>query len=445
MESVEIATLREGIDRVEHDAEELICSIEQALNGVVTNLDGDSKSIKCIGLATQRSSIVCWDRITGEALSPVISWQDRRTASLIHEYSDQAEQIHKLTGLMLSPHYGATKMKWCLDNLSDVKQAFQDQRLACGSLSSFISFRLVNDHPYVVDPCNASRTLLWNFRTQKWDQKLLSLFDIPMEVLPQCVANHYEYGAINLGTHEVPLTVVSGDQSSALYALAEPQLDTTYINMGTGAFLQRPLGNKPIEANTLLSSLVWQSDAGSSFVLEGTVNGAGSALNEFADEKGMSKEDLYHSIERGIKSVTEPPLYLNGISGLGSLFWIADFPSCFVGAGNQDEKLIAVIESIVFLINANLEKMNSLVGLSARLIVTGGLSTVNGLCQKLSDLSGVPIERPQIVEATAHGMAYLLGAMSHISPSVTSFKPASNHLLQQRYKNWLSELKSRFE
>lgn len=440
IKSETIVTMRNNIDRVEHDAEALIQSINRAIDGAIAGVGDRARDIHSIGITTQRSSIACWDRSSGSALSPVISWQDTRTADRMRALAGEADMVHELTGLMLSPHYGASKIKWCLDNLPRVQRAFRDGNLCCGPLSSFIVFRLVKERPFVADPANASRTLLWNYRTRSWDPQLLQLFGVPAAVLPECVPNRHDYGQVKIGSQAVPVTVVTGDQSAALYALGEPVTDSIYINIGTGAFLQRPVGGEPVTAKNLLGSLVWQSADQNTFVLEGTVNGAGSALQQFAVESGTSEEGLYKIIGKYLGTVADPPLYLNGISGLGSPFWVPDFPSGYVGTGDRAARLVAVIESIVFLITANLEEFSTLTGKPKSLIVSGGLSAVDGLCQRLADAAGIRVKRPQLKEATAHGAAYLLSGIPGTAPS-SMFQPASNPALQQRYQQWLGEMR----
>jgi glycerol kinase len=438
--SVEVATQRDGADRVEHDAKAMIASVKAAVTGVIHASGITVNDIKNIGIATQRSSIVCWERDTGAALSPVLSWQDRRTAESIHQFSDYAGVIHQFTGLVLSPHYGATKLKWCLENLPGVQQTLLDDRLACGPLSSFILFNLVDEKTLAVDPANASRTLLWNYRSGNWEPELLRLFGIPHHVLPRCVPNRHDYGHVCIDNCSIPVSVMTGDQSAALYASGTPRLDTTYINIGTGAFLQRPLGDKPVDAGNLLTSMVWQTPDESSFVLEGTVNGAGSALQQFAQASGINEASLPDQIASALATVSAPPLFLNGVSGLGSPFWLADFPSRFIGEATQTEKLAAVIESIVFLINANLEAMTVRLGCSTGIVVTGGLSASDGLCQRLANLSGVMVERPQMSEATAHGVAFLLAGIAGTTPAIATFRSVSDPALRQRYRQWLEYL-----
>jgi len=440
IKSVPITTSRHSGDRVEHSPEELITSITEAIQGVVQAPKIEPGAIKCIGLATQRSSIVCWDRISGVALSPVISWQDRRTAETIAKYSDHAESIHRHTGLVLSAHYGATKLKWCLDNISAVWQAYRNDSLACGPLSSFILFRLLEEKPFVVDPANASRTLLWNYRSGNWQAELLQLFGISEDILPHCVPNRYDYGHISIGTCTIPVSVVTGDQSAALYAFGKPRLDTTYINIGTGAFLQRPLQREPVNTARQLASVVWRSEDDTQFVLEGTVNGAGSALQEFAQSAGISAKDAEGLIAPALDSVIEPPLFLNGISGLGSPFWSPDFSSRFIGEGSQHEKLAAVMESIAFLIYANYEAINLLAGDADNIVVTGGLASVDGLCERIANLAGTTVTRPDRKEATAHGVGFLLSGAVADTPASHIFKPETDPALLRRYRRWLELL-----
>jgi len=444
--SVDIETIRYNTDRVEHDPEALINSIVRAVEGAVSALGDRVREIDSIGIATQRSSIVCWDKNTGAALSPVISWQDRRTSDRIEKFLDHTDEVHALTGLVLSPHYGATKLRWCLDHLADVQQARKENRLACGPVSSFILFRLLDERPFVVDPANASRTLLWDYTTRMWAPGLLELFGVPEKLLPRCVPNRYDYGHMEIASRSIPVRVVTGDQSAALFAFGTPRSDTTYINVGTGAFLQRMIGSKPLAAPRLLSSVVWQSDNDISYVLEGTVNGAGSALHQVSNELGLSGKDVHVELDQGLTAVENPPLFLNGVSGLGSPFWIADFPSRFVGEGNKTEKLVAVLESIVFLIRVNLDEMATYLDAPRRIVITGGLAALVGLCQRLADLSGLSVERPEVQEATARGLAYLLTNSSSVSQienvNCVVFKPVSNFALETLYKRWLEEMKN---
>ncbi|BAV34866.1 glycerol kinase [Sulfuricaulis limicola] len=436
----EVAVREPHPDWVEQDPEELVASLQAVITKAITSLGARAGQIRCAGIATQRSSMVCWDRHTGEALSPVISWQDRRAHDWLHQFSAQSRAIHQRTGLVLSPHYGASKMRWCLDYLPDVAAARREGRLAMGPLASFLLFRLLEEKPLVADPANAARTLLWSLHTMDWDPWLLELFGIPAEVLPRCVPTRHAFGMLCANEHRIPLTVASGDQSAALFALGMPSADTAYVNIGTGAFIQRAVSQPP-DTPGLLSSVVYRDADRTLYVLEGTVNGAGVALRWAEQEWGL--KDVEAQLPAWLARSGDIPLFLNGIAGLGAPFWEADFPSCLIGDGEPWQKTCAVVESIVFLLQANLETMQKMAPALKRLLVTGGLAQLDGLCRRLADLSGLPVYRPAEHEATARGTAYLLAGFPENWPEEKpgfSFAPKPNPGLTRRYKDWRAEM-----
>jgi glycerol kinase len=434
--SVEVETRRLPGDRVEHDPEELVESIRRSVDEASGRLDG---KIIAAGLATQRSSIVCWERDTGRALSPVISWQDRRAAAWLRRFEDRSAEIHAITGLVLSPHYGASKLRWCLEHLPDVRKAMDERRLACGPLASFVLFRLLEGKPFAVDPANGSRTLLWDCATRRWSPTLLDLFGVPESILPRCVPTRHGFGLLRTRDADIPLEVCTGDQSAALFAFGEPRADTAYINAGTGAFLQRSVGGTRVQAARLLASVIWEADGELDYVLEGTVNGAGSALHQIGMELGVETGSLDRLVADAVERVAAPPLFLNGVSGLGSPFWRAEFPSRFIGEADTRGKLAGVVESILFLIAVNLEEMARAARPVRRLVLTGGLATMNGFCQKLADLCGSTVERPEIREATARGLAWLVAGRPSAwlkEAQSDSFTPGRNPELSERYERW---------
>ncbi len=433
--AVAIETKREGAQQVEHDAEEIIASISSAIAQCCATVEPES--IDCVGLACQRSSIVCWDRESGEPLSPVLSWQDTRASDTLNKLSSLTDDIHSLSGLFLSAHYGASKLRWCLEHLPEVSKAHKQERLAFGPLSSFILFRLLEERPLLVDPVCASRTLLWNLQTLDWDKTLLDLFDIPQNCLPCCVANQFNYGHLQIGRLKIPLKVSTGDQAAALFMSGMPDAETVYINIGTGAFLQRKIDQGAANAPRLLSSVVWQSDNELSYVLEGTVNGAASALQKISDELKINDEQLREILAREPLEFEKPLLFLNGISGLGSPYWRSEFESRFIGEGSTPDKLLAVLESIVFLIQANLDEMDRYIDSPQRIVVSGGLSAVTGLCQRLASLSGLAVQRTENQEATAQGLACLLSASTDcVEGNMKQFKPLPDPEFEKRYAQW---------
>ena len=423
-------------DWVEHDPEQLISATFQAIQTCLQKLGSDKKYLKAAGLATQRSSIACWNRHNGAALSAIISWQDRRQADWLQQFEDSSELIHTKTGLFLSPHYGASKLRWCLDNISTVKQAQQNNQLVIGPMASFLAFHLIRQRPLLADPANASRTLLWNIKTQDWDETLLKLFGINKDILPPCQPSSGNFGQLDIDELNIPMTVITGDQSAALFAWGRPTPQTAYLNIGTGAFIQRPLTEMQT-SEKLLTSLAYIDDTYHCYSLEGTVNGAARALQWYAQQHAI--KDIEMQVEDCLTNPTTPPLFINTIAGLGSPDWQAQIEPQFIGDGDLNAKLLAVIESICFLIQRNLDEMTRTNTKPESIIISGGLSKLNGLCQLVADLSDIKLIRPQEHEATATGLAYLIAALPLNWPGFKNtkiFTPGDNQAIKQRYQQW---------
>jgi glycerol kinase len=428
---------------VEQDADELASSVTSAVAQALHRLAERSADVIAAGLATQRSSIACWDRSSDKALAPVLSWQDTRAHAWLEQFGPQADDIRRRTGLPLSAHYGASKLRWCLDNLPPVRTAQTSGRLAYGPLASWLLWRLLSGRPLLVDPANAGRTLLWNVRTHDWDLQLLALFGLPRAALPQCVPSRYAFGELATGTHRIPLRVTTGDQSAALFAFAAPDEETAYVNIGTGAFVQRLARRRPADVGPFLASVVFSDDRATIYALEGTVNGAASALR-WLEQTGTVRAPETH-LPQWLQQVTAPPLFLNGVSGLGSPYWVADFPSRFIGQGTAPEQAVAVVESIVFLLQDNLQAMGRFARPPRQIRISGGLARLDGLCQRLADITALPVNRPGQCEATARGLAYLLAKQPASWPDPAGgqwFRPQLHVSLQERYRRWQAAMQA---
>lgn len=442
--SVPIATLRNADGHIEHEPEALITSLQKAIADACGALPAASR-IVAAGLATQRSSMCCWQRGSGAALSPVISWQDRRNAAWLEKLGPQADMIRQRTGLVLTPHYGASKMRWCLDHLPAVQAAHAAGELVMGPLASFISCRLLEAQPCLVDPANAARTQLWDPATQNWSGELLQLFGIDPRDLPAPVTSRYAWGQMPTPSGPVPMTVVTGDQSAMPFAFGALDAATAWVNIGTGAFIQRALRDRMPEAEQLLVSVVWSDAKRVDYMLEGTVNGAGSALDWLAEHENLGLAELLEAGQSAIAAGQEPPLFLNGIGGLGSPFWRSDFESRFVGAGTVGTRLLAVLESIVFLLYTNFRALAAHGPPFRRLLLTGGLTANDYLCQCLADLCHMPVMRSDDPEATARGLARLIAAdeaRTWSAPAMSTLTPAQNPALHSRFTHWQQLMKA---
>lgn len=431
-------------DHVEYRAEALLLSIQAAIQEAAAASTIELTDIVAAGMATQRSNIVCWDKHSGKPLSPIISWQDRRSADWIKQFDPHAAQVHQSTGLFSSPHYGVGKLLWCIENLSDVSEAYQQQRLCWGPMSSFLLHQLLDERPYLVDRVNASRTLLLNIDSLEWDPVLAQLFKLPDNPLPRCVPNQHPFGTLTIAGHSIPMTMVMGDQSASLFAWQQLQNDALYINIGTGAFIQRVSGDDCTVVPQLLTSLLLQQNQHTAYALEGTVNGAGSALSWI--EQQLQPRNLYQQLPQWLESIDTDLLFLNGISGLGAPYWQANFDSQFIGDvsnGNVAQQIVVVIESIAFLLQTNIEQLQQYRPGARKLLISGGLAQLDGLCQRIADLSGLIAHRMDECEATASGLAWL---MAHPDPAVIDttwyrhaqqqFQPQENRPLTERYQRW---------
>ncbi|MBI4083209.1 MAG: hypothetical protein HY423_11430 [Candidatus Lambdaproteobacteria bacterium] len=433
-------------DWAEHDAEALVASIEGAISDALSALGPRAGEVAAAGLATQRSNVCCWDAATGTALAPVISWQDRRAHAWLRRFEPQAAAIHRRTGLTLTPHYGASKLAWCLDHLPAVRRAAEQGRLCWGPMASFLVQRLTLEGVPLADPQNASRTQLWDLHRRAWSPELLALFGLPAGHLPRSVPTVHPFGTLRAGGGRIALRVVNGDQSSALFAYGAPAPGAAYVNVGTGAFIQRLVTRLVAEAPRLLTGIALWADDDLVYSLEGTVNGAGSALEWLA--AGTGRADLLARLPAWLEGEIEPPLFLNGVSGVGSPFWCADLPSRFEGpddpAGDAvAARAVAVVESIVFLLQANAEEMARHLPRPERVRISGGLARLDGLCRRLASLMGVPLLRQDDTEATARGTAFLLaGRPAHwrAGGETATFPPGPDAALAARYARWRARM-----
>lgn len=431
----EIETLEKPGNIVEHDANAFLASVTKVLDELAQKLGKNLTHISSAGLACQRSSIVCWNRENGKALSPVISWQDRRTADDLHRYSAHRELIQNKTGLLLNPHYGASKMRWCLENLPAIADAEHQGALVMSPVASYLLFHLLEQHPIVVDPANAGRTLIYDYKTGNWCDELLTVFGIKENTLPTCVNSIHSYGTIALHGHEIDFKLCTGDQSAAVFYSGMPQPDSLYINAGTGAFVQQ-IQNSLFDDDKsgLLKSIVFLDENQRLYVREGTVNGAGRALQWYAEKTGCP--DYTKHLENWLNDFDSPPLFLNAIAGVGSPFW-ATFDSHFSRECSTEEGFVAIVESILFLLQSNINLFSHF----QRIYISGGLSNSALFCQHLADLSSVVVCRQKVHEATAKGIFMLL-SKTESSPEIEKeFIPHENGPLNQRFAYWQKEMR----
>lgn len=435
----QVALTGHGTDHVEQDAAEIMATVRQVVAEVLASETVRQAEIVNAGLVTQRSSVVAWDRRTGQPLAPLFSWQDRRVAGWLHQFEAEAARVKDVTGLRLSPHYGAGKLRWYLDHVPAVQRVHADGTLAFGPLAAFILFNLLREQPLAVDHVNASRTQLWNLQSRDWEPWLLEMFAVPLAALPASRPIRHRYG--HLQNSGIPLTVVNGDQNAAIFSLGQPQPGTAIVNIGTGAFILLLTGSRRVRHPALLGSVASSTAATAEYLIEGTVNGAGAALDWAAAQWQLPQ--LPAQLDGWLARESSPPVFVNTIGGLGSPFWKPGPAPALLDAGEPWQNAVAVAESILFLLYNNLQTMTA-AGLDInRLQVSGGLARADNLCQRLADLTGRPVYRPVETEATARGGAWLAFEQPTHWPEPgpgQEFAPQANPALQQRYERFLDAI-----
>ncbi|MDX1344309.1 MAG: FGGY family carbohydrate kinase [Sedimenticolaceae bacterium] len=430
--------------RVEQDGSEILASIREVITDVLSS--ASAERVAAAGLATQRSSVIAWNRDTGKALSPVLSWQDRREHAWLETLAEKSASIHQATGLPLTPHYGASKLRWLLHHNERVMDAARDGTLAMGPLAAFLVANLTSSHAGLVDHANASRTQLWNLHDAEWDSKLLALFGIPKRWLPATRPIRSDFGKLTL--YGIPLNALNGDQTAALHADGEIDPDAVLVNLGTGGFVLKPTGAVLMTHDALLSGICDSSDHVRHYLLEGTVNGAGAALRWAREQHGLDTSPA--EISNALEVCHDPQqLFINSVSGLGSPWWMDGPLPCWqslsgapLSRPDKEEAIASIIESILFLVMHNLALLLEIIPGIRHIRISGGLSNQDLLCQKLANLSGLHVIRTNQPEATARGIAWLAAEKpaSWILGKEERFCPHEDNLLQRRYRAFTHRL-----
>jgi glycerol kinase len=438
--ATQILELDDNQQHIEQNPQEILQGLFHSLEKIQQQLGDDLKNIKSAGFSGQGSSLVCWDNQTGEALSPILSWQDTRGKGYLENINLTDQQVQQTTGLRLSPHYGASKFRWCLDQLDSVKQAKEKGRLSVGPIFSFLLWHLAGKENYI-DPGHAQRTLLWNLHSATWDKQLLNKFSIPEEILPNCLYHQDNFGSLLLDHHPINFRVSARDQGASLFANGFPQADICYVNIGTGAFIQS-VTQELLAPDGLLVSPLWLTEDEKWFAWEATVNGAAAAIPFMEKQTGLQITpevmDQALSVQLGTHDY-----FINTQGGIGAPFWRTDLPSHFSSELPALHQVAAWLESITFLLRVNLESMNRNNRLTS-IQLSGGFSRSDKFCQRLADVLELPVHTYENAEASLQGIAFLTAscpATWKIKQADQTFIANNNPLLHQRYNHWYKALR----
>lgn len=403
---------------VEHDANEIWKTQLKVAQAVLKNNNISPEEVASIGITNQRETTLIWNKNTGEPIHNAIVWQDRRTAAFCDELKANKEEayIKHNTGLVVDAYFSGTKVKWLLDNVEGARELANYGDLLFGTMDTWLVWKLTGGKVHITDYSNASRTLMYNIRNLEWDAHMLEILNVPKQILPEVKASSEVYGSSDVGLFgaEIPIAGIAGDQQAALFGQACHKTGMAKNTYGTGCFMLMNTGTKPIASKSgLLTTIAWGLDGEVHYALEGSVFIAGAAIQWLRDglkiiEAAPDSEGFATQVD-GTDGVYVVPAF----AGLGAPYWDMYARGAIFGLtrGTSKEHFIrATLESLAYQTKDVLSAMekDSGVPLSA-LRVDGGACANNFLMQFQSDILGTKVERPNIIETTALGAAYLAG------------------------------------
>lgn len=403
---------------VEHDPMEIWSSQVEAAKTALDKAGLEAVDIAAIGITNQRETTIVWDKKTGKPVYNAIVWQCRRTAPICDQLKKKglAEIIQKKTGLVVDAYFSGTKIKWILDNVDGVREKAKKGEVLFGTVDSWLIWNLTKGKVYVTDYSNASRTMLFNIHNLDWDEEILTELGIPREILPKVLPSSHIYGNTDkeIFGREIPISGDAGDQQAALFGQACYEPGMAKNTYGTGCFILMNTGEKIIPSkNGLLTTIAWGVNGKVEYALEGSIFIGGAVVQWLRDELGLiknSKEIEKYSLKvKDTNGVYLVPAFV----GLGAPYWDMYARGIIVGltrGAKKEHILRAAEESIAYQSRDVLEVIQKDAGIDLKkLKVDGGAARDNFLMQFQSDILGVPVVRPKVVETTALGAAYLAG------------------------------------
>ena len=404
---------------VEHDPMEIWGTQSGVAREVLESAGIRPNEIAAIGITNQRETTVVWDKNTGKPIYNAIVWQCRRTASICDDLKARGleDYIRENTGLVVDAYFSGTKIKWILDNVEGAREKAEKGELLFGNIDTWLIWNLTRGKVHVTDYSNASRTMIYNIKELKWDEKILEELDIPKSMLPEVKPSSEVYGVTDprtFGGAQIPISGIAGDQQAALFGEAcfEPGMaKNTY---GTGCFMLMNTGEEMVRSqNGLLTTIAWGVDGKVEYALEGSIFVAGAVIQWLRDELKLiysAKDSEYFATQvEDNNGVYLVPAFV----GLGAPYWDMYARGTMVGltrGTNQNHIIRAALESIAYQTRDVLEAMQEDSGIDLQeLRVDGGAVENNFLMQFQSDILGVPVHRPEVIETTALGAAYLAG------------------------------------
>ena len=403
---------------VEHNPFDILNTMLEVARAALKMINASAEDIAAIGITNQRETTIVWDRESGEPVCPAIVWQCRRTSQYCDSLREKGltDMIRSRTGLVIDAYFSGTKLRWILENIPEARTRAEAGELLFGTVDSWLIWKLTGGKVHATDYSNASRTMLFNINTLEWDEEILAELDIPRCMLPEVKPSSGIFGFTDPSVFggEIPIAGVAGDQQAALFGqtcFEKGQVKSTY---GTGGFLLMNTGEEPVFSDSgLVTTIAWGIGGKVYYALEGSIFVAGAAIQWLRDELGfIKKASDCEELAEQVKD-TNGCFVVPAFTGLGAPYWDQYARGVIVGLTrgvNKCHIVRATLEAIAFQVEDVLEEMKTVSGYEIPSVQVDGGATANNLLMKMqTDISGIPVVRPECVETTALGAAYLAG------------------------------------
>ncbi len=401
---------------VEHDPMEIWATQRAVLTEVLAKTGISSKEIKAIGITNQRETTVVWNKETGRPVYNAIVWQCRRTTEICEQLRKEGfeDRIRDKTGLVLDAYFSGTKVKWILDNVEGAREQAERGELLFGTIDTWLTWKLTDGRVHVTDASNASRTMLFDIHNLDWDDVILEKLGIPRSMLPEVKSSSEVYGHTRVGKSDIPVAGIAGDQQAALFGqmcLEEGMAKNTY---GTGCFLLKNTGDKPVKStHGLLTTIAYSLNGQVNYALEGSVFMGGASVQWLRDELGLVRDAADTAYFASKVEDTNGVYVVPAFVGLGAPYWDPYARGAIFGltrGANRNHIVRATLEAIAYQSRDLIDAMEQDSGIKlSQLKVDGGAVANDFLMQFQSDILGVTVSRPELIESTAAGAAYLAG------------------------------------
>ncbi|MBL6449071.1 glycerol kinase GlpK [Fulvivirga sp. 29W222] len=443
---------------VEHDAQEIWDTQYEVLTALIANQKIKPAEIAALGITNQRETTIVWEKATGKPIHKAIVWQDKRTSSICNDLKNKGMEgmVREKTGLVIDSYFSATKIQWILDNVPGARDKADAGELLFGTVDTWLVWKLTKGKQHVTDYTNASRTMLYDIRQLEWDTELIDMLRVNKSLLPEVKPSATHFGMWEFGGEEIPITGIAGDQQAALFGQACCEVGMAKNTYGTGCFMLMNTGDKlQMSENGLITTIAYGVDGKVHYALEGSVFVAGAAVQWLRDGIKLIKDTSEtEALAEEVKD-TEDVFVVPAFVGLGAPYWDMYARGAIFGLTRDTDTrhlVKATLDSLAYQTRDILEAMqkDSKIDLKS-LKVDGGAVANNYLMQFQSDILGVEVVRPEVIESTAQGAAYLAGIgvgmwkqedLTKLQKINRVFKPMLEEKTRERlYKKWQEAVK----